>query len=270
MKHLSTFLAAAVSMGAIAYGCSSSSGNTEDAGDGGNGGGSGGQDGTTNDVSQQDSPNTGDDGGGGDDGGNCSAGPASLSGWTPPAYIPAKSLPGACQGTDIDDFDTNCLAQGHMKTNCDTWKSAHTTCASCLVSMSTDNSWGPLVEWPGVYNINVGGCIELTAPDMACETAEANSMECGHKACDGPCPVTDSASFMAWQGCLSAANMAGCMTYYQATSCATIDSGAGYVCNLSQYGMSFDSVFKGIAPVFCGGSADGGSSDASSDVVTGG
>jgi hypothetical protein len=215
---------------------------------------------------------TGDDSSSGDDSSasTCPT-PADVSTWTPPAYKHAKSSLTACNAADLTGYDTACLAAGHTSAGCTAFQTAHAACTSCLNSKSTDSTWGAIVAWAGVININLAGCLELTDPNSAqCAQAVEVGDECLHQACDAVCPVKDQASFTQWQACQQAAAQQGCGTYEQAAACLqTDDAAAASVCNPSS-GTSFDQLFLSVAPIFCGGGApgDGGGGDGASEAAT--
>jgi hypothetical protein len=200
--------------------------------------------------------------------------PADISTWTPPAYKHAKHDLTACTAQNLADFDTNCVNASTKSTSaCKTWETANATCTACLVSLSTDSTWGPLYKDNGSYQLNIGGCLELTDPSGAtCASAQEAAELCGHAACDGPCPVTDQASFTAWQQCLQTADADACGQYVTpANNCLSAETAAAaQVCVPSQ-SSTFESVLLAMAPVFCGGggsdggAGDGGTTDAASD-----
>ncbi|HEY5240167.1 MAG TPA: hypothetical protein VIJ22_01825, partial [Polyangiaceae bacterium] len=158
MKRITTLVAASLCGGALVYGCSSSSGNHAGAG------GDGGSDGSTADVSHKEAAPQGDDSGDDSSGSTCPV-PADLSSWKPPAYVPAKTVPGACAPGDIAGYDAACISTSTMSQSaCMAFQTAHAACNACINSKSTDSSWGPLVSYGGVANINLGGCLQLAAP----------------------------------------------------------------------------------------------------------
>jgi hypothetical protein len=250
-KQFFTVLAAAVSTGAVAYGCSSSNSST-------GGSDAGGSDATFDVVAHHDAASTGDDSSSTGDDSSASACPTPVdeTNFTPPAYKHAKTALGACSASDISGFDTACLSSTATSTTCQTYQTAHATCASCLTSKSTDSTWGPLVVWNGVQSLNVAGCIELTNPsDTACPQVLESSDECTHAACDSVCPITDQTTFTAWQTCAQTADAQACGKYATpANNCyGGDDAAATNVCNLSNYNNSFEAAFVAVAQVFCGG-----------------
>jgi hypothetical protein len=257
MRRLITFLAATIGGSVIAYGCSSSNNNAGSPGDAG----------LAEAATHKDATGPYDSSGsGGDDSSatTCPT-PADMSSWKPPAYVPAKHQPGACSAQQISDFDKNCLnASSKSTAACDAFRTASATCVSCLVTTTlTDATWGPLVVDNGTYQGNIGGCLELAAPGNAsCAQAQQAMERCAHAACDGPCPVTDQASFSAFQQCVNTADQEACSQYVTAANClTTIDASAAAACIPSQ-NESFDTLYMALAPFFCGGTADGGAAEA--------
>jgi hypothetical protein len=253
--HAPPLAAVPLAAAALIFGCSSSQVG-------------GGSDASTLDVVHSVHPPPADDNDGGDvgagDASTCPM-PADLSVWTPPAYVPAKFVPGACSADDFVAADTACFkATTATSAACLAFQTANVACAACLDSNSTDPTWGPLVNWSGVVDINIGGCLQLLAPsETACALALQTADVCPHVACDAVCPVTetDADSFTEWKVCAAAASADACASFIADSNCvATDDAAAGTPCNESP-SATFDTLFLQIAPLFCGG-ADGGSGEA--------
>jgi hypothetical protein len=262
MKRIMTLVAASLCVGALVYGCSSSS-----SGNHAGGGTDGGSDGSTADVSHKEAAPQGDDSGDDSSGSTCPT-PADLSSWKPPAYVPAKAVPGACAPSDIAGYDAACISLSTMSQSaCMAFQTSHATCNACINSKSTDSSWGALISYGGVSNINLGGCLQLAAPsETACALALEVAAACPHAACDTVCPVTagNAASFTQWTDCEMTADADACGTYETASNCLTTDSAAmSTICN-PPAGATFESLFLQFAQLFCG-SADAGATDAASD-----
>jgi len=261
MNRIMTLVAASLCGGALVYGCSSSSNSAT-------GGKDAGSDGSASDGAlHKEAAPSGDDSGGDDSSASTCPTPADISSWTPPAYVPAKSSPGACAPGDVAAYDAACLAQGSSsQTACQAFEMAHATCSACILSKSTDSTWGPLISWGGVVNVNLGGCIELVTPsDTSCAKAQEVAMTCPHVACDMVCPVTsgNQASFTQWQACTQTADADACGTFVNAAACLGTDDGStGTLCDPATSAGTFDSLFLQIAPLFCGGGGDGGATEA--------
>jgi hypothetical protein len=257
MSRISSFVAVSAAIFAVVQGCSSSNGGSP-------------SDGGESDVGSSDAvawhreaghPVDQDGGLGGGlpdaSSGTCPA-PADVSAWVPPALKPVKTSPGACSAQDISDFDAACLNANGSVTACTAFTTAHPACRMCLVSTSTDASWGPVVQYSGIESLNVAGCLSLVdAANAACARSVQNLTLCVHAACDPACPVTDNASYMLWRTCSTAAQANACSTYRQAATCSTMASGRAACA-----GASFEAEFLAIAPLFCGnpeaGAGEGG------------
>jgi hypothetical protein len=225
---------------------------------------------------------SGDSSGGG---GTCS--PQDLpdgSVWTegpPPADPPPKQVLRACSSQDFVDYDNACLGGSATKAACDTWKAGHSGCAACIESQPTDSSWGPIVAYGGVYDINTAGCVQLTDPSNSCATVGNNGMECQHLVCDTACsPVTDPTSLKEWQQCANASYNSDCWRWIVLENglCAAMNlSGTSMPCAWTpntpsttpaavQGSGQFDTYFLQVAPIFCGaGAGSDGGADATGD-----
>jgi hypothetical protein len=205
-----------------------------------------------------------------DDSGAVCPMPSDVSKWPVPEYRHAKHQPTACSAQAISDFDAACLASTSSMAACSTYQTANTTCYACLVSQVTDATWGPVYLANNVYQANIGGCIELADPANAtCAQVQETASLCEHAACDSQCPVSSQASFTAYQECTAAADQEGCSQYVtQASNCLVAeDAGAAAVCAPTT--TSFDAFFLAIAPLFCSGSTDGGTSEAGGPIEAG-
>jgi hypothetical protein len=253
MRRTLTLLVASLCGAAVVHGCS---------GGGGNQGApvEAGADVKAADATHTEAATSGGNDGGGDAAGSTCPNPADISSWTPPAYVPAKNSPGACAPGDVAAYDAACVNTTTKSTSaCDSFKSANATCVACLVSQQGDSSWGPIVQWPGIINLNLGGCLELAAGDATCAKAVETAAACPHAACDAVCPVTsgDATSFANWQQCEQVAVADACGLYEQAANCMVTDPAAiSSVCQPTQ-SDTFDSLLLRIAPVFCGGGEAG-------------
>jgi hypothetical protein len=254
MKRFVVFavwLATITFAGVVAYGCSGGSSGAA-LGDGG---------------SLRDGPKVREAGGpydssgsGGDDStaASCPT-PDDVSKWTPPAYVKATHSPTACSAKALSDFDSGCINANTKSTSaCDAFKTSEAGCYACLVSQSTDATWGPLVVDNGAYNVNGGGCIQLVDPNsQACAAAQEAYEQCTHAACDKACPVTDNNSFSLYEQCATTADSEGCSTFATAAQ-SCLGSAPSAVVAACSGPTSFEPLFLLIAPVFCGGASDGG------------
>jgi hypothetical protein len=243
VKHVGIF-SVAVATGVCAFGC---------GGDDDDGGGA--QD-ASNDVAVRD--------GGADRDGAVMCAPADVTGFTPPAYKPARVQRGACSDPAwATQFYADCVASATSSdAACAKWQEApRLACAQCILTSPTDATWGPLIVGNGVVSVNQAGCLEVEngAPGLDCAHKSQASLACGSAACDANCPVTDTPSFNAYQQCLTDATAGGCASFAaQANDCASalVDAGAGECLN-----GSFDELYPFVANLLCGpspGDAGGG------------
>jgi hypothetical protein len=263
MRPFLTFFAASLTVGTVAYGCSSSTNG---------GGGGGGADGGSDGAPHKDATGPYDSGGSGDDSSAGCPTPADVSKFTAPAYKHAAHSPTACTAQNITDYDNDCLNQTTRNTTaCSAWKTANATCYACLVTPETNATWGALTVHNGVLDVNTAGCVELTDPsDTTCAPAYQAGGMCIEAACDTQCPVSsgDQVSFSNYQQCATTASSQGCGTLVNAgqTACKAAAASATSAFCFPPAGGSFDPFFLQVAPIFCGGAAsDGGSEAAAPD-----
>jgi hypothetical protein len=191
----------------------------------------------------------------GDDGGIDAASaaacaPASAAGWAPTWVPPSGAAQGACAPQDVADLYAACFGAGATDDTCSTYESNNPTCASCVLSASTDSSWGPIVAFSDTLAVNQPGCLDLVEPSAAaCAQAAESQTECEHALCDASCPVTDTPSFEAWEECAAQADQGACGGYDG--TCLDADlagDGGGAACG----GADFATAFANVATVFCG------------------
>ena len=198
------------------------------------------------DAKHDASADSGGKGDAGQAGGICSA--ASVPSFMPTWHGPKVELL-KCTPADIDAFFTACLETSATPATCSANAMAHAGCYDCLISESTDATWGALVMWPndGPLDINVAGCIEhKSATDDACAKAYEGAQECEHLACDASCKTATMAEY---ETCVVDGDTGSCATLSdaRATACTTL-SPATAPCTA---GMTFEERFKSIAKVFC-------------------
>lgn len=241
--RFSAVAVAVVSVGALAYGCSSSSA----------GGGSGNPEAGVQEAAPQEA--TGASSGSGTPDVFVPLGcpvPDGLSGWMPPAYVPAKHDPSACTAQDIVDYAAACITSQKAPLDCPVYRQNHVGCAGCLESQSADPTWGPLVFWPnGQTDFNRSGCLELLAGASASCPSKLQALDqCSHAACD----VTCALAMTYYQGlCTNSAYTGPCMNYAMSSLCAAVDAGGSpeALCQVS--GGTREALLLRFAPYFCGG-----------------
>lgn len=245
-------------VGALVYGCSSSSSSPAPGGD---------DAGVTVDSSVHDAPADSPKADSSkNDGQALTCAPIDVSTFMPPPFKPVHQQVGACTNQNIADFTTNCLNVGHTKAMCDAYKMANATCAGCLETNSTAATWGAAYfhtstapgSTLGVITANVGGCFEILggAAGLDCSKKMQVAETCETAACDSVCQITDDASFQLYVACLQQAAGAGCSTAAQASAgcqqALTMGDGGATACT---GGTDFQSIFDLIAPVICGGAS---------------
>jgi hypothetical protein len=188
--------------------------------------------------------------------------PPTLDDWVAPAYHHAQTIEAVCSLLMVNDFYNSCLSASATSNACaQNWGAGedmeHTLCQACLITPSSETTWGPLVDYgngsgQGTVSVNVAGCVELLDPTHAtCATSVQQADECQHAACDPSCPVTDSTSFSNWQACVDAAATGPCGTYLSSAACVNAeDAGPAAAC---VSGPDFETEFIDIATVFCSG-----------------
>jgi hypothetical protein len=179
--------------------------------------------------------------------------PASAEGWTATWVPPTGASQGACAAQDLSNLYAACFGASATDDTCNSYQSNNPTCAACVLSASTDSSWGPVVVFGDTTTINQPGCLALVDPaEGTCAQAAQAQTECEHALCDPSCPVSDSASLTAWQQCVAQADDGACAAYGGSTCLASAlaADGGGDACG----GADFATAFTTVATVFCGSS----------------
>lgn len=247
------FVSLAALAGALIYGCSSSS--DSPAGTGGDDAGghvdaSGGTDGASDALVKLDSK--------AEAAAQCQ--PADVSGFMPPAYVPAHRQPGVCTAQQITDFYSHCFDTTRTKAACDADKAAAPACTTCLEVPSTTATWGATYTHNGVVTVNVAGCMELLGgPDgLACAKKSQAATACDDAACSASCPVTDDASFQLYLACIQQSAANGCSTQNTAVQTCEQQLNMGDGGAVQCFGgQNFQDIYNAIAPIFCGGATTG-------------
>jgi hypothetical protein len=249
-------LIAASLAGAVAVACSSSSSSPPppDAGGSSSSGSSGGS--SSSGSSSSSSGGVASDGGG--DSGSCQA---SVTVFTPPAYVAAVGNQGVCSASDISAFVAACGSNG-SQTMCDNWQNANimmeggagTTCGNCVIAPM--NNGGTWTDPNGYFQPNYAGCVQLT--DSTSGTMCAGALN-GRLGCEGV--ACDSCSNAAYQACVTSADSTGCGQYLSAYNSACMaelaDGGAVSTCTPGAASMNSDVDLTYVVTLICGG-GDGG------------
>jgi hypothetical protein len=175
-------------------------------------------------------------------------------------------LPGP-DGDPITLFYDGCLGPGATSDKCNTVRTAHAACVSCILTPVSAAKYGPLVDHTTFVTANIAGCLELLVPgELACARAVQSLDGCELTACQANCPVFDSASFADYQSCVTSVETGACMSYATVAACALEAPDA--VARAIECLADFASFYAAVAPIFCGPSGqDAGPSplDASRD-----
>ena len=174
--------------------------------------------------------------------------PASVSGYVPGAYVPPK-VENSCSTQQIQDYWTNCRSMSATAMTCSTWSTMNAMCGSCLETKKADPKWGALILGTGIISLNVAGCADIQG-SLTCAKAYEAYTGCIAVACEQVCPVTDQASFTAYNMCVQTATTGGCSSY-NATVTAQCKTDAS--ANLQQCFsfMTFQGGYDTFAPMFC-------------------
>jgi hypothetical protein len=178
--------------------------------------------------------------------------PSSAAGWSPAWVPPTGASQGLCAPQDLADLYAACFGAQATDDSCSSYESSSPDCASCVLSASTDPSWGAIVVFADTTVVNEPGCLDLVDPgEAACAQAAESQTECEHALCDSSCPVSDAPSLAVWQECAAEADQGTCGAYDGTCFDAALAAdGGGALCG----GADFATAFANVATVFCGGS----------------
>lgn len=244
----------------FAYGCSSSESNpTTPATDSGTGS-------ETSKPKTDSGPDPVDDSGGG------ACAPGDVSTFEPTWKAPAGMAQAKCTETQVNalldcQLDENadaaaCKALAADKNN--------QTCGTCLLTNSSAAKYGPLISGEGVISINYAGCIALKDNNVTADGCGAKYQalgQCSTEACATNCPVSDDASFAAYQKCAQKAEEGAACSKFAGDAACVDDlvkaGGAAEDCDIS--GGDFISNAKKYGIMFCAGLTGDGGTDAATD-----
>ncbi len=172
--------------------------------------------------------------------------PADMSGWVPPAYVPARAAETVCTEAAIRQYVVDCL----NGTDCSPFESGgeYAACGECLTATPVGEAeYGPLVLSGSLRETNVAGCIELLGEGDCAVHMQAKST-CEREACLDNCPVTDTQSLTLYQQCKQEASSGVCDSYRQEAVCIS-DPAHSQACS----GGTFEDGLVAVGTVFCGG-----------------
>jgi hypothetical protein len=175
--------------------------------------------------------------------------PAWSAAWVPPAGAGQD----ACATQDLSNLYAACFGPEATTDACASMQTANPTCAGCVLSASTDSSWGPVVAFAATTIVNQPGCLALEAPsEQACAQSAEAQFECEHAACDPGCPVSDGPSYEAWEACVEEADQGVCGDYGGTCLADALEPDGGDGGASSCDGTDFGTAFMNVAAVFCG------------------
>jgi hypothetical protein len=182
--------------------------------------------------------------------------PGDVSGLTPVWKRPLPFYQGACQKqSDIDLFRDACLGSSSNATACAT---VPQKCAQCIATPDTADRYGPLIVHHGWVELNVAGCLANAMDDptgVECAGSVQAATACELVACAANCPVSDTSSLAAFQGCGKIAAQGSCNALEQDAKCLkALQSGdAGPVVGMClEQGSTFNEKYDAIVKLFCG------------------
>jgi hypothetical protein len=165
---------------------------------------------------------------------------------------PPNATANVCTSQDLAAFYQACVTSGATSSACNAFIASDAgACASCLLSRSSDPTWGPVVVLPEQTKLNVAGCVAIVTGDASstsCAQAISAELGCEGYACDSVCPMNVDGGLAAYQECALDVAMTTCRNYLEA-ECDPADAGITK-CTQKTTGQIG---FTNIASVFCGG-----------------
>jgi hypothetical protein len=182
--------------------------------------------------------------------------PGDVQTFRPGDYVPASPPRNACTAAEVAAFYELCLGPKVDMSACIQWEGLHAECFRCVLTPSSDATYGPIIDYTHFVEANVAGCVELESQGVSCARSVQALASCQLAACAVNCPVRDATSLEAFQGCTTQAEATGCSTYAQAASCFSSQSDAAplSVCAVTD----FYQFYMAVVPLFCSASADAG------------
>lgn len=177
-------------------------------------------------------------------------------------FAPPNPPESVCTMTQIETLYDDCYAPDASSTECDAFYGDPTNspCIRCMISDSTDNSWGPVVNFGNAgLQANIGGCIALVDQDAGpggCGAAEERYLVCYKVACTTDCPTFNE--------CFDEAIATVCAQYVDAAQCAQKAPYDGCIF------ADFEAYFRGLGQIFCAAGTDGTGVSAESGANEGG
>jgi hypothetical protein len=143
----------------------------------------------------------------------------------------------------VTTFDTDCIGEGLF---CDDTEIG-AACFACLVSQPSDTTWGPLLQYKGIWALNLGGCYALKGASTTCSQGTQEQSQCENAACDSSCSGSSETKF---GDCITSADNGVCSGYQESATCAstTIESACQ---GASAANWTFDTALKAMGKIFC-------------------
>jgi hypothetical protein len=141
-----------------------------------------------------------------------------------PYAPPRPRRPNACTTAQIREYVRTCLAPLPNKNEgCDTFHAMNVACFACLDATPESPDRGPVIRYPGFFDINIGGCIASTRRDGpdGCGRAFQLTYECRVQLCLPSCPVKNRTTLASYDACRDAVT----------DECATYDADHVKRCN---------------------------------------
>jgi hypothetical protein len=177
--------------------------------------------------------------------------PGDVRTFRPGDYVPASPPLAACPNgvTDIQALYDKCLGKTAKGTDCYDWATANAACFQCVITKSTDASYGPVIDYGGFVEANVAGCIETVSHGTSCAKSVQALTSCQLASCLANCPVTDAPSLASFTECTTQAELGGCQAYASQASCFTSAADAGPLSLCAS--EDFEQFLLSVAPLFC-------------------
>ena len=190
----------------------------------------------------------------GTDAGSVGCTPQSVGGFTPTWVGTTGSNQNKCTPAQTAAVYTGCLATGATNATCNAAFAANPVCAGCIFTPDTATLYGPVIELSnGVVSINQAGCVALAdVAETQCGHTMQAQTQCEDKSCKTNCPVTDQASFTAYQTCVTSSDTGGCASYKSAAT--TCENAISFFSNAQTCftGTTFQQLYTNVVPIFCG------------------
>jgi len=189
--------------------------------------------------------------------------PGNVTGFSPPAYVPGRTLINDCDFgvSQLQAFWNDCYGgdaaspaacAGFLEVG-----TGNVLCETCLETAESATAYGPVIDGFAGKELNVAGCVQLavaTDAGLACAESIQAAERCAEQACEANCPITDMTSRAAYIACTKQAAAGGCATFAAAaTGCfaALADAGTGEIANCVA-GATAEDTFTAYGTFFCG------------------